>query len=100
MGIHGHTASGSKLGVSTAHGEQHIVCFKRPGQPDMSRDLDQQEDLSSWQLDLDGIQLVERGQLLAEKLVQSSRRGRFFSIRRVSTFERSFGQGGIGGRGF
>ena len=27
------TASGSKLSVSAAHGEQHAVCFKRPGQP-------------------------------------------------------------------
>ena len=43
----------------------------------MSRELDQQEDLSSWQLDLDGIQLVERGHLFAEKLAQNSRRGRY-----------------------
>ena len=38
-----------------------------------------QEDLSSWQLDLEGIQLVERGQLLAEKLVQSSLRSRYIA---------------------
>ena len=37
------------------------------------------EDLSSWQLDLEGIQLVERGQLLAEKLVQSSLRSRYIA---------------------
>ena len=87
--------------VSLLRTANNTLCvLKDRDSPDMSRDLDQQEDLSSWQLDLDGIQLVERGQLLAEKLVQSSRRGRFFSIRRVSTFERSFGQGRIGGRGF
>ena len=58
-----------------------LCVLKDRDSPDMSRELEQQEDLSSWQLDLDGIQLVERGQLLAEKLVQSSRRGRLFSIK-------------------
>ena len=58
-----------------------LCVLKDRDSPDMSRELEQQEDLSSWQLDLDGIQLVERGQLLAEKLVQSSRRGRLFFIK-------------------
>ena len=53
-----------------------LCVLKDRESPDLSRELDQPEDLSSWQLDLDGIQLVERGQLLAEKLAQSSRRGR------------------------
>ena len=53
-----------------------LCVLKDRESPDLSRELEQQEDLSSWQLDLEGIQLVERGQLLAEKLAQSSRRDR------------------------
>ena len=57
-----------------------LCVIKGRESPDLSKELDQPEDLSSWQLDLDGIQLVERGQLLAEKLAQSSQRGRSASI--------------------
>jgi len=63
--------------VSLLRMANNTLCvLKDRDSPDLSRELDQQEDLSSWQLDLDGIQLVERGQLLAEKLAQSSRQGR------------------------
>ena len=53
-----------------------LCVLKDRESPDLSREMEQLEDLSSWQLDLEGIQLVERGQLLAEKLAQSSRRDR------------------------
>ena len=63
--------------VSLLRMANNTLCvLKDRDSPDLSREFDQQEDLSSWQLDLDGIQLVERGQLLAEKLAQSSRRSR------------------------
>ena len=63
--------------VSILRMANNTLCvLKDRESPDLSRELDQPEDLSSWQLDLDGIQLVERGQLLAEKLAQSSGRGR------------------------